>query len=68
MLAGGGIRGGTVYGASDRIAAYVKDRPVSLEDFSATVLHTLGIPPATRISPDGFTMPASTGTVLGALS
>ncbi|HKB05147.1 MAG TPA: DUF1501 domain-containing protein, partial [Gemmataceae bacterium] len=62
MLAGAGIRGGTVYGSSDKTAAYVKDRPVSPEDFGATVLHALGIAPETRLSPDGFTMPASTGT------
>jgi uncharacterized protein (DUF1501 family) len=62
MLAGGGVRGGGVYGASDKTAAYVKDRPVSVEDFSATVLHAMDIPPETRISPDGFTVPASTGT------
>jgi arylsulfatase A-like enzyme len=61
LLAGGGVRGGAVYGASDPTAAYVKDRPVSPEDFAATVLHALGIPPETRLSPDGFTMPASTG-------
>ena len=67
MLAGGGIRGGQVYGASDKTAAYVKDDPVSLEDFTATLYHTLGIDPATRLRPDGFTRPASTGTVIDAL-
>ncbi len=67
MLAGGGIKGGTVYGASDKTAAYVKDDPVSLEDFTATLYHTLGIDPATRLSPDGFTRPASIGKVIGAL-
>lgn len=61
MLAGAGIKGGTVYGSSDDTAAYVKDHPVSPEDFSATLLHALGIDPATRLSPDGFTLPASTG-------
>jgi hypothetical protein len=64
MLAGAGVRGGAVYGASDATAAYVKDRPVSPEDFAATVLHALDIPPETRLSPDGFTMPASTGRAL----
>jgi hypothetical protein len=64
MLAGAGIRGGTIYGASDKTAAYVKDRPVSPEDFAATVLHALDIPPETRLSPDGFTQPASTGRAL----
>lgn len=62
LLAGAGIRGGAVYGASDPHAAYVKDRPVSPEDFGATILHALGIPAETRLSPDGFTRPASTGT------
>jgi hypothetical protein len=61
MLAGGGVRGGAVYGASDKHAAYVKDRPVSPEDFGATLLSALGISPGTRLSPDGFTNPASTG-------
>ena len=43
LLAGGGIRGGQVYGASDRNAAYVKDNPVRPEDFQATILHAFGI-------------------------
>jgi uncharacterized protein (DUF1501 family) len=68
MLAGAGLRGGTVYGASDATAAYVKDRPVTLEDFTATLYHTLGIDPSVRLSPDGFTRPASTGTPLAGLS
>ena len=44
LLAGGGIRGGQVYGASDRHAAYVKDRPVAPEDLLATIFHALGLP------------------------
>jgi uncharacterized protein (DUF1501 family) len=62
MIAGAGVRGGAVYGASDRQAAYVKDNPVSPEDFAATLYHALGIPIETRLSPDGFTRPVSTGT------
>lgn len=61
MLAGAGVRGGAIYGASDTQAAYVKDRPVSPEDFAATVLHALDIPPETGISPDGFSVRASSG-------
>ncbi len=45
LLAGGGIRGGQVYGASDARAAYPKDRPVSPQDFLATMHHALGLPP-----------------------
>jgi hypothetical protein len=43
VLAGGGIKGGTIYGASDGHAAYVKDRPVSPADICATIYHCLGI-------------------------
>jgi hypothetical protein len=49
LLAGGGIRGGQVYGASDKIAAYPKDNPVSPEDLLATIHEALGISPATEI-------------------
>jgi hypothetical protein len=61
LLAGGGMRGGIVYGASDRIGAYVRDDPVSPENFGATLFHALGVPPETRLGADGFTHPASTG-------
>jgi Protein of unknown function (DUF1501) len=43
VLAGGGIRGGVVYGASDKDAAYPIDRPTSPEDLAATIYHALGI-------------------------
>ncbi|MBI3838567.1 MAG: DUF1501 domain-containing protein [Planctomycetia bacterium] len=49
VLAGGGIRGGQVYGASDRHAAYPKNNPVSPEDVIATMYHALGIPPESLI-------------------
>ena len=67
MLAGGGIRGGAVYGASDKTAAYVRDNPVSLEDFTATLYTALGIDPATRLRSDGFTRPASGGVPIAEL-
>ena len=49
LLAGGGIHGGQVYGASDRIAAFVKDNPVAPEDLLATIEYALGIPPESEI-------------------
>jgi hypothetical protein len=49
VLAGGGIRGGQVYGASDRQAAYPTQNAVSPEDFIATIHHALGIPPGAEI-------------------
>jgi hypothetical protein len=45
VFAGGGVRGGAVYGASDAHAAYVKDKPVSPADVCATVYRCLGIDP-----------------------
>lgn len=45
VLAGGGIRGGQIYGSSDKSAAYPTDKPVSPENFIATVHHALGIAP-----------------------
>lgn len=45
MLAGAGIRGGTVHGSSDAHAAYVRENPVSPADICATVYHCLGIDP-----------------------
>lgn len=49
LLAGAGVRGGTVYGASDTQAAYVADNPVRPADLLATIYRTLGIDPATRV-------------------
>lgn len=67
LLAGGGIRGGAVYGASDAHAGYVKDRPVSPEDFGATILEALHVSPETRLGADGFSRPASTGQAITSL-
>jgi hypothetical protein len=53
VLAGAGIKGGTVYGASDSQAAYVKDRPVRPADICATIYHLLGIDPETPIVDKG---------------
>ncbi len=49
VLAGGGIRGGQVFGSSDRIAAYPATNPVSPADLSATIYHALGIDPRTEV-------------------
>lgn len=45
LFAGGGIHGGTLYGRSDKDAAYPADRPVSPEDLAATIFEALGIDP-----------------------
>jgi hypothetical protein len=43
VFAGGGVRGGRLYGASDKIAAYPADSPVRPEHVAATVYQSLGI-------------------------
>ena len=43
LLAGGGIKAGTVYGSSDAIAAEPQDNPLTVEDLATTVYHCLGI-------------------------
>ena len=43
MLAGGGIKGGTVYGKSDERAHYVEEEGSSVEDLNATIAHALGL-------------------------
>ncbi len=43
LLAGGGVRGGQVYGETNAIGAFVKDKPVSPADLSATILAHLGV-------------------------
>jgi hypothetical protein len=45
FFAGGGIRGGQVYGNSDKVGAYPSDNPVSPGDFLATIYHALGLDP-----------------------
>ena len=49
MLAGGGIRGGAVYGASDASAAFPASDAVTPEDVAATVYHALGLDPESEV-------------------
>ncbi len=48
-LAGGGIHGGVVHGASDAIGGYPVDGRVQPQDLTATILHCLGIHPDREI-------------------
>jgi len=43
LLAGGGVKGGTVYGASDELGMGVAENPVHVHDLHATILYLLGI-------------------------
>jgi hypothetical protein len=68
LLAGGGVRGGQVYGTSDKQGAYVKDLPVTPDDFAATILHAFGLSPEMTIDdPLGRPVRISTGTPVTAL-
>jgi arylsulfatase A-like enzyme len=49
VLGGAGIRGGTVFGASDRWAAYPARDPVTPADVAATVYHLLGVDPTREL-------------------
>jgi hypothetical protein len=49
VLAGGGVRGGTVYGSSDRIGAYPASDPVTPGDLAATIFWRFGIDPDTEV-------------------
>jgi hypothetical protein len=53
LFAGAGIRGGTVYGASDHHAAFIKDKPAHVRDICATIYHSLGIDPEMPVYDQG---------------
>ncbi|WP_294396057.1 DUF1501 domain-containing protein [Prosthecobacter sp.] len=42
-MAGGGIKGGTVYGSTDELGFAAEQNPVSVHDLHATILHLLGV-------------------------
>jgi uncharacterized protein (DUF1501 family) len=45
FFAGGGVRGGTVIGASDKIGGYPASVPQKPENMAASIYQSLGIPP-----------------------
>ena len=42
-LAGGGVRGGTRYGATDAVGLRAEEKPVPIKNLHATILHLLGL-------------------------
>ena len=50
LLAGGGVKRGFVYGASDKTGAYPAENPVRPDDLAATIYHLLGIDPHTWVT------------------
>jgi uncharacterized protein (DUF1501 family) len=68
VMAGGGIRGGQVYGSSDRSAANPSTNPVSPAEIAATVYHCLGIDPQAHVTDqEGRPLVVSAGEPLNAL-
>jgi hypothetical protein len=49
VMAGGGIKRGYVYGASDNEGAYPTENPVKPDNIGGTLYHALGISPHTEI-------------------
>lgn len=67
-LAGGGIRGGVVHGASDAQAAYPIEGRVTPADITATIFDRLGLAPSTEIhDPLGRPLAISQGTPISAI-
>ena len=67
-LAGGGVKGGRVYGASDKQGGYPSEGKVTAQDLTATILHCLGHAPDAEIRDAlGRPIPASRGEVVRAI-
>jgi hypothetical protein len=69
VLAGGGIRGGQVVGASDRVGESPLDNPVTPADLACTIYTILGIDPRRELhTSDGRPVPVNqSGKVIGEL-
>ena len=44
-MAGGGVKPGLAYGASDDIGYYVVENPIAIRDLQATILYLMGLDP-----------------------
>lgn len=53
VLAGGGIKRGSIYGSSDSTATEPQDDPLTIEDLAYTVYHQLGINPDKKLLAPG---------------
>ena len=53
LLAGGGIKRGSVYGSSDSTGSEPDDNPLAVEDFAMTIFHQLGIDGTKKLMSQG---------------
>ncbi len=68
LFAGGGVSGGTIYGASDQVGAYPASDPVTPDDIAATMFWALGIDPSTEVVDRlGRPLPISSGKPIKSL-
>jgi hypothetical protein len=68
MMAGGGVRGGKIFGQSDAKGAYPAAGPVGPEDIAATLYWALGIDPASEVlDTQGRPLTISSGQPIRAL-
>lgn len=64
-LAGGGIKGGVIHGASDALGGYPQEGKVQPEDLTATIFHCLGLDPNTEMHDTfGRPLPISRGEII----
>ena len=67
-MAGGGVRGGVVHGASDKLGGFPREGRVNPEDFTATLFHLMGIPAESEFTDTlGRPIPVSRGEVIRAI-
>jgi Protein of unknown function (DUF1501) len=65
LMAGGGIKGGQVYGASDATGAFPAEKPAKPDDITATLFNALGFDPETTLNDQlGRPVPISAGKPL----
>jgi uncharacterized protein (DUF1501 family) len=68
LVAGGGVKRGFVFGASDKNGAYPASDPVRPEDLAATIFYLLGIDPHTEVyDPLNRPLPIAKGSVMTGL-
>jgi uncharacterized protein (DUF1501 family) len=53
LVAGAGVRGGQVIGASDREGAVPVERPIAVPELTATLYHALGLEPDVPLTSEG---------------
>ncbi|MEL0005682.1 MAG: DUF1501 domain-containing protein, partial [Opitutales bacterium] len=63
LLAGGGLNHCGAYGVSDELAMKIVEDPVSLPDFHATILASLGVDPSKELHAGDRPVPITDGGI-----